>query len=221
MTTQDFLAIGFLVVMEGLLSFDNALALAAMVSHLPSMQRKKALTYGMLGAFSFRLGSLVVIEYLMKSACVKWLGGGYLIYLAVQHFFNREHHEEQSGTTTFAFWHCVVVVELTDIAFSFDSIFTAVAVSPKIWIVVTGGIIGIIMMRFAAIFFINLLKKFPDLEHSAYALVFIVGTKLIIEASQSLAGVEVLDFQSHINPAFWVLWGCMGISLLGGFRKCA
>jgi YkoY family integral membrane protein len=219
MTTQDFLAIGFLVVMEGLLSFDNALALAAMVSHLPEVQRKRALTYGMIGAFVFRLSALMVIEYLMESAWVKWVGGGYLIYLAVQHFFGKENHEEQSGTTSFAFWRCVVMVELTDIAFSMDSILAAVAVSPKIWVVATGGILGIIMMRFAAVLFIKLIAKYPNLEHSAYGLVFIVGMKLLIEACQVWAGAEVLDFESCTNPAFWVLWVSMAVSLGAGFYE--
>lgn len=221
MTTQDLLAIGFLVVMEGLLSFDNALALAAMVSHLPGIQRKKALLYGMIGAFSFRIGSLFIIEYLMESVWVKWVGGSYLIYLAVKHFFSKAKYEEQSGSgTELAFWHCVVMVELTDMAFSIDSILAAVAVSQNLWVVVIGGILGIIMMRFAASIFINLIAKYPNLEHSAYSLVFIVGLKLIIEASQMWAGVHVLDFDSYTNPAFWVLWGSMVVSLLGGFKKC-
>lgn len=217
--TQDFLAVGFLVIMEGLLSFDNALALAAMVSHRPESQRKKALLYGMVGAFVFRLGALTVVEFLMEAVWVKWLGGAYLVYLAVSHFFSKAKPDELQALSVASFWKCVVMVELTDMAFSVDSILAAVAVSSKVWVVVTGGILGIIMMRFAASIFVKLIDRYKNLEHSAYALVFIVGIKLIIEASQWAADAHFLDFESTSNPAFWVMWMAMAVCLVLGFTK--
>ena len=43
-----------LVILEGLLSGDNALVLAVMVRHLPREQQKRALRYGIWGAFGFQ-----------------------------------------------------------------------------------------------------------------------------------------------------------------------
>ena len=43
--------ISSLIIIEGLLSADNALVLAVLVKHLPDKQRKRALMYGMLGAY--------------------------------------------------------------------------------------------------------------------------------------------------------------------------
>ncbi|MCJ2389054.1 hypothetical protein HZI63_09385, partial [Limosilactobacillus fermentum] len=57
--------IGTLVLMEGLLSADNALVLAVMVRHLPVKQRKKALFYGLLGAYAFRFVAIGIGVFLI------------------------------------------------------------------------------------------------------------------------------------------------------------
>lgn len=202
---QDIFAVLFLVVLEGLLSFDNALALAAMVRHLPATQQKRALYYGMVGAFVFRFIALWFVTFLMQNIWVKFLGGTYLLGLAVKYFFFGSKEDEGKSHHS-VFWRTVIIVELTDIAFSIDSILAAVAVSQTLWVVVVGGILGIIMMRFAASIFINLIAKFPRLEDSAFLLVGIVGVKLTAES------------QGHHIPA-WIVWGLMALALLLGFTK--
>lgn len=219
MVIQDLIAIGFLVVLEGLLSFDNALALAAMVKHLPHHQQKKALTYGIFGAFAFRFLALIFLTTLMHVVWVKFLGGAYLIWMAMHHFFGNEEDDSASDSQALSskFWKMVVLVEITDITFSMDSILASVAVSSKFWIVFTGGVLGIIMMRFVSSLFIKLLEIFPKLERSAYLVVLIVGLKLVMEAL-SLQGA---NFESSSYTSFWFFWGGMAVSLLSGFTEKA
>jgi len=83
-----------LVVLEGLLSADNALVLAVMVRHLPRHQQKRALRYGMLGAFGFRLIAVVFASTLLHYWILKVLGGLYLLYIAVSHL---AHGEDEPG----------------------------------------------------------------------------------------------------------------------------
>ena len=52
--TDAFPVILSLIIIEGLLSVDNALAIAAMASHLPEPQKRKALRWGIIGAYGFR-----------------------------------------------------------------------------------------------------------------------------------------------------------------------
>ena len=49
-----------LILIEGLLSVDNALAIAAMANHLPEAQKRKALRWGIIGAYAFRGVALAV-----------------------------------------------------------------------------------------------------------------------------------------------------------------
>jgi YkoY family integral membrane protein len=195
----DGLTILTLAALEGILSVDNSLVLAILVRSLPKDQQKKALTYGILGAFIFRLIALVFAVYLIRFMAFKLIGGAYLIYLAMKHmffFFKEEAHQLRPRTAA-SFWKTVAVVELTDIAFAVDSITAAVAMTDKILIVWAGGILGIIFLRFLAGVLIRLLEKLPRLEDLAYQLIFFIGTKLFLDAF----GVKI----GHAT--FWLMMG--------------
>jgi YkoY family integral membrane protein len=180
-----------LVILEGLLSGDNALVLAVMVRHLPREQQKRALRYGIWGAFGFRAVAVLLSSLLLKFWIFKVVGGAYLLYLAGSHFLSSEAERHANKTTRFGsgFWGTVVSVELADIAFSIDSIVAAVAMSDsmpgrfghngKLFIVYIGGILGILTMRFVAGLFILLLERFHGLAVGAYVLVAWIGLKLV------------------------------------------
>lgn len=188
--------IGTLVILEGLLSADNALVLAVMVKHLPEKQRRKALFYGLLGAYFFRFLAIGMAVYLIEFWWVKVLGGAYLAWIAIKYFIdkrkekaNAENGEEeieglnQKGLLIRlfgTFWGTVVAVELMDIAFSVDSILAAVAISNEIWVLLVGGMLGILMMRGIAGVFLKLIDKIPELETTSYVLIFIIAIKMFI-----------------------------------------
>lgn len=223
-TSQDLAVIGFLVFLEGILSIDNALVLAILARPLPAHLQRRALTYGLVGAVIFRLLALSLTTYLMKWGWVKWVGGGYLVYVSLSHFWKewrggeKAGNEEAGGSPAASaanFWKIVLVIELTDIAFAVDSILAAVALSNKFWVVFTGGFMGVVLMRFAASIFISLLQKFPRMEVTAYLLVLVIGTKLLVDAAH-LPGV---DFHSSSSPAFWIFWGLMAACLIPGLSR--
>jgi YkoY family integral membrane protein len=214
-TTQDLFIILFLVFLEGVLSIDNALVLALLARNLPQDQQKKALTYGLLGAVVFRFASLFLVTYLIRWNWVKFVGGGYLVFIALKNFIKGEQHaDDPKSASTANFWKTVAIIELTDIAFAVDSILAAVALTPKFWIVFTGGILGVVMMRFAASIFIAILAKFPTFETTAYLLVFVIGVKVIIEGLR----LPDVDFHSPSGYPFWTFWAIMALCLLYGFK---
>ena len=180
----DYLTIATLIVLEGLLSVDNALVLATLVKKLPKSEQHKALTYGVWGAIVFRLLAIVLATQLIKISWIKLIGGAYLIYLAFKHMFpsgkmySERDHECKKEAPHISFWGTVILVELTDIVFSIDSITTAVAMTEKMTVIMFGGVAGLLAMRFVAMIFIKLLEKFPRLDDIAYQLIFFVGIKL-------------------------------------------
>ena len=202
----DLLTIGTLALLEGILSVDNALVLAILVRHLPTELRRKGLTYGLIGAFVFRIIALVFASSLIRFTLFKLVGGVYLLYLAMKNMFRvgAESGKEESAVKKAGFWQTVALVEMTDIVFSIDSITTAVALSDKLLIVYIGGVLGIIFMRFLSSFFIGLLERFPKLEDLAYQLVFFVGVRLTLES----LSIEIE------HTIFWVMMGVIGV--IGG-----
>ena len=185
----DFLTIALLVALEGLLSADNAMVLAVLVLGLPKAQQRKALRYGILGAFAFRAIATVLAAYLIRLGWVKLGGAAYLLYLAAHHFFSHRGDAEARRTPPKAkpwlglpaFWATVVKVELTDIVFAIDSILVAVAMSPKLWVILTGGILGIIMMRLVIGQLLAIVERYPPLVDGAFVIIAWVGVKLLVE----------------------------------------
>ena len=89
--------IGTLVILEGLLSADNALVLAVMVKHLPEKQRKRALFYGLLGAYAFRFIAIGIGVFLIEFWWVKVMGAGYLAWLAIKYFIEKKKEQSLDG----------------------------------------------------------------------------------------------------------------------------
>lgn len=190
-----------LVALEGLLAADNALVLAIMVKHLPEADRKKALFYGLAGAFVFRLASLFIISFLVDVWQIQAIGALYLLFIAINHivrkvFIKKKEVKVKKEKKQPGFWTTVIKVELADIAFAVDSILAAVAMAMtlpdtplpaiggmdggKFIVVFAGGLIGLVIMRFAANLFVNLLNSRPGLEIAAFAIVGWVGIKLAV-----------------------------------------
>src|SRR5262249_54476506 len=123
------------------------MVLAVLVLGLPKREQRKALRYGIAGAFVFRTIATLLAVYLIRLGCVKLVGAGYLMYLTVRPFTGGQTAEERRAAPPArpwmglsAFWATVTKVELTDIVFAIDSILVAVAMSPKTWVILTGGI---------------------------------------------------------------------------------
>ena len=184
---SDFLTIGLLVALEGLLSADNAMVLAVLVLGLPKRQQKKALRYGILGAFAFRTIATLLAVYLIRLGWVKLAGAAYLLYLSFNHFFMTSVEERRKAPPAkpafglSAFWATVVKVELTDIVFAIDSILVAVAMSQKLWVILAGGLLGIVMMRVVIGKLLSLIERYPPLVDGAFIIIFWVGLKLFLE----------------------------------------
>ncbi|UOQ95174.1 TerC family protein [Halobacillus shinanisalinarum] len=220
-----------LIGLEGILAADNALVLAIMVKHLPPDKRKKALFYGLLGAFILRFGSLFVISFLVDVWQVQALGAAYLLFISGKNLYDRwksrgdeddisdDDVEVDTEGRGKGFWMTVLKVELADLAFAVDSILAAVALAvalpetplPPVGsldggqfaVILTGGMIGIIIMRFAANVFVELLHSRPGLEVAAFVIVGWVGVKLAV-ATLAHPSIQVLD-EHFAHSTTWKL----------------
>ncbi|HWP32042.1 MAG TPA: hypothetical protein VNK96_10020 [Fimbriimonadales bacterium] len=200
--------VGILILLEGLLSADNALVIAIIVKGLPRNERRKALFVGLIGSFVLRFLALFTASTLQKFWFLQAGGALYLIYLAITHLFRHQAHRKQEiKVKRKGFWQTVVLIELTDIAFAIDSVLVAVAVSNELWVIYTGVILGVILLRFAAFVLTRVIEKYPGLEHMAYALVFWVGIKLGVQSVVSLNEYHKLGWRVvHMSPVlFWTV----------------
>jgi YkoY family integral membrane protein len=228
-----------LIFLEGILAADNACVLGVMVKHMAVQERKRALLYGLAGAFVFRAVSLFAISMLIEWWQLQAVGAFYLIFLSLNHVYKSFVHSNGSNAKSAAeegagFWSTVIKVEIADIAFAADSILAAVALAvslPKtslpsiggldgghFMVVFAGGFVGLVFMRFAAQWFVSILLRKPGLETAAYLLVGWVGVKLAVY-TLSHPGVAWLEagFSSSVEwkLIFWI--GFLLICISGWF----
>ena len=220
---SDFVTIGLLVLLEGLLSADNALVLAILVLGLPRKEQRKALRYGILGAFFFRIVAILLAVHLIRVGFVKLIGAAYLLWLSYSHFFGRGAGESRrairpatSWMGLSPFWSTVVKVELTDLVFAVDSILVAVAMSRKEWVIITGGILGIIAMRMVIGQLLRVVRRYPSLVDAAFVIIAWVAIKLLVEFMNGMGWIDL-----HISKwlSFGLIVAIFGIAYLYARKK--
>ncbi len=189
-----------LLIIEGLLSVDNALAIAALARHLPQNQRVLAVRLGLVGAYLFRVVALFFATIIIQNTWLKVAGAAYLIHLMLAHFAGKlseeddqaeleaakvgahsEHHAPPVGEKARSFLSTVMAIQLMDLSLSVDNVVAAVAMSPKFWVVCTGVLMGIITLMFLAGVCMRLIQKYPVLGDAAFILIGYVGMLLLFE----------------------------------------
>lgn len=186
--------IGNLIIIESLLSVDNAAVLATMVMDLPKNERQRALRYGIIGAYVFRGLCLLFATFLIQIWWLKPLGGLYLLYLVFDYFKGKSTPKKEDDLLDKSqhwlyrislgwlnqFWATVILVEVMDLAFSIDNVFAVVAFTDNLVLIWLGVFIGILAMRFVAQWFVRLMGKYPFLEPAAFLVIAVLGLKLML-----------------------------------------
>ncbi len=213
-STDTLLLLPILIGLEAVLSADNAIALAAIARGLkdPKLQQD-ALNLGLVVAFSLRVLLILTATWVTQFWQFELGGAAYLLWLAIQYFFlsdeedaegNHHHH----GRSLNNLWEAIPLIALTDLAFSLDSVTTAIAISKETWLVITGGAIGVLTLRFMAGLFIRWLKEFAYLEDAGYLAVALVGLRLLLR-------VVLPEFV----PPEWVMVSLISMLFIWGFSK--
>jgi YkoY family integral membrane protein len=205
-----FFLLVILVALEAVLSADNAIALASISQGLENDKlQRQALNLGLLVAFVLRMALILTATWVIQFWQFELLGALYLLWLAFQHFTSAEGKEgEHHGPRFSSVWQAIPTIALTDLAFSLDSVTTAIAVSDKTWLVLTGATLGIITLRFMAELFIRWLDEYLYLEDAGYITVALVGLRLLL---------KVVNLESVLPE--WVMITAIGLLFVWGFSK--
>ncbi len=205
-----------LIIIEGLLSVDNMLAIAALASQLPENQKKKALRLGLAGAYVFRVVALFFAGFIMAHEWVKFLGAFYLIHLMAEHFHAHATAGDSAGdakhTKPHTFWSTILAIQLMDLSLSVDNVVAAVAMSPDIRVVCLGVCLGLLTLWMFASVSLKMVEKFPILQHTAFLLIGYVGVILLVEM------IATYFFGVHLHISAFQKF--IGIAAIMGLSVC-
>lgn len=207
---EAFLVLIVLVFLEAVLSADNAIALAAIAQGLEDKKLEgQALNLGLVVAYVLRISLILTATWVQQFWQFELIGGAYLLWLVFQHFTSVESGDQQHHGPRFnSLWQAIPVIALTDLAFSLDSVTTAIAVSSERWLVLTGATIGIITLRFMAGLFIRWLDEYVNLEDAGYITVALVGLRLLVKV-----------VNDALVPPEWLMISAIALIFVWGFSK--
>lgn len=207
---EALIVLSILVVLEALLSADNAIALAAIARGLEDKElERRALNFGLVVAYVLRITLILTATWVQQFWQFELLGAAYLLWLVFQHFTSQEtegdHHH---GPRFNSLLQAIPVIAFTDLAFSLDSVTTAIAVSQEKWLVLTGATIGIITLRFMVGLFIRWLDEYENLEDAGYVTVALVGLRLLLKV-----------VNDSLVPPEWIMIAAIFLILGWGFSN--
>jgi YkoY family integral membrane protein len=137
------------------------------------------------------------------------LGASYLLWLVFNYFNSKEDEENpHHALGNKSFWQTIPLIAFTDLAFSLDSVTTSIAVADETWLILVGGTIGVITLRFLAGLFIRWLREYTHLEDAGFVTVGLVGIRLFIKV-----------FDSPLVPPEWLMVSAILIIFVWGFSK--
>ena len=201
-----------IVSLELVLSADNAVALASITKNLNNIDlQRKALNIGIFIALLLRILVILTAQFILNFWPVKLIGGIYLISLSISKFISLNSNDsnidinDKSDNTNISLFRVILLLSITDLAFSIDSITAAVAISDQFLLVITGAIIGVIALRFTSGLFIKWLEVYINLEKAGYIAVGLIGLKLIIQLI--LYKVVIPEYLFFLVMLGLFLWG--------------
>jgi YkoY family integral membrane protein len=198
-----------LIALEAVLSADNAIALAALVKGLNDTKLEdRALNIGLLAAFVMRMFLIFTATWVIQFWQFELLGACYLLWLAFQYFSKEDNGHHHHGPQFSSLWQAIPMIAVTDLAFSLDSVTTAIALSNERWLVMTGGIFGVITLRFMAGLFIRWLEEYVHLQDAGYLTVTLVGLRLLLKV-----------INDHFVPPQWLMILAIALIFAWGFSK--
>ena len=208
---ETLLLLLVLVSLEAVLSADNAIALAALTRGLqdPTLQRR-ALNIGLVLAYVLRMALILTATWVVQYWQFELAGALYLLWLVLQYFTSKEEEGDSThhGPRFASLWQAIPVIAVTDLAFSLDSVTTAIAISQETWVILLGATIGIVTLRFMAGLFIKWLKEFAHLEDAGYLTVALVGLRLLVKV-----------INDSFVPPEWVMISLVAVFFLWGFSE--
>lgn len=208
-SVETLLILMVLIALEAVLSADNAIALAAIASGLEDEKlRQQALNLGLVAAYVLRMVLIVFATFVVQYWQFEVLGAAYLLWLVYSYFSSSSDNGHHHGPKFTTLWQAIPIIAVTDLAFSLDSVTTAIAVSQETWLVLLGGTIGVITLRFMAGLFIRWLDEYNHLEDAGYLTVALVGIRLLIRA-----------VEPSLVPPEWLMVTVIALIFAWGFSQ--
>lgn len=160
-TTPEFwIALLQIIMINIVLSGDNAVVIALACRSLPAHQQKKAIIFGSVGAIVLRLILTFFAVYLLTLPYLKLIGAALLLWIGIGLLKGEDDEEELEGHSNLM--GAIKTIVIADLVMSLDNVIgVAAAAKGNILLLVLGLVISIPLIIFGSTIILKLMTRFP------------------------------------------------------------
>jgi len=168
-----------IILINIVLSGDNAVVIAMASRNVPKKQQKKAIFWGTFGAIFLRLIFAVAIIYLLNIPFVTFIGGLLLVYIAIKLLIGEEEGNLREGGSSLV--SAVKTIIIADAVMSLDNVLAiAGAVEGNLAGIMIGVIVSIPIVVFGSQIILKAMERYPAISYAGAGILAWTAGEMII-----------------------------------------
>jgi YjbE family integral membrane protein len=183
-SSQFWIDVFKIIVIDLLLSGDNAVVIALACRNLPEAQRKQGIMYGVGGAIVLRIVLTFFAVSLLSLPYLKLVGALLLIWIGIKLLLPEDEHDEGNIVANTQLWGAVKTIIIADFVMSLDNVLgVAAAAHGNVLLLVFGLLVSIPLIAWSSQLVLKLIDRFPYIIYGGGALLgYVAGEMLVGEA---------------------------------------
>ncbi|OGS92191.1 MAG: hypothetical protein A2Z95_00840 [Gallionellales bacterium GWA2_60_18] len=184
-TPQFWVDVFKIIMIDLLLSGDNAVVIALACRNLPEAQRRKGILYGVGGAIGLRIVLTFFAVSLLSLPYLKLVGALLLLWIGIKLILPEdEAHGEGNIKAEAHLWGAIKTIIIADFVMSLDNVLgVAAAAKGNVSLLVFGLLVSIPMIAWSSQLVLKLIDRYPFIIYAGGALLgYVAGEMLVTEA---------------------------------------
>lgn len=195
-TAAWFAALGSIILLDLILSGDNAIVIAMACKNLPDHEKLKGMIIGGAGAVIVRVILTLFATELLGFPYLQFIGGFLLIYIAVKLLIEKD-EGEASGKQAVTLFAAVRTIMIADFIMSLDNVLALAGVANMVpegkWsLIICGLMISLPIVLCGASLFMMIMKKFPGLIYVGGGILAYTAAEMMV--MDRVVGVYLQDW---------------------------
>ncbi len=191
-----------IIVIDLLLSGDNAVVIALACRNLPEAQRKKGIMYGVAGAIGLRVVLTFFAVSLLSLPYLKLIGALLLIWIGIKLLLPEDEHDENNIKADTHLWGAVKTIIIADFVMSLDNVLgVAGAAHGNAMLLIFGLLVSIPLIAWSSQLVLKLIDRFPYIVFGGGALLGYVAGEMLVGEALFLPLLERLHALHWLVPA--------------------
>jgi YjbE family integral membrane protein len=189
-TPEFWIALAQIIMINIVLSGDNAVVIALACRDLPAHQQKKAILFGSVGAIVLRLVLTFFAVYLLTLPFLKLVGAALLLWIGVGLLKGEDDDEEMEGHGSLA--AAIKTIIIADLVMSLDNVIgVAAAAKGNVVLLAVGLVVSIPLIIFGSTLILKLMSRFP--------VIITIGAGLLgwVAGEMALSDPSIHDWAEH------------------------